>query len=334
MSRAAVVFPGRGAYGPGTLGSLRGRHAWVRRADELRAELGLEPLAGIDAAERFEPERHLRPSNAWPLIMLAGLLDAERIADDHEVVAVTASTTGWYTALVASGALGFDDAIRLVHALAMAAEAPLADGASPAEIIYPLTDEGWRPVDERIDRLAEALAATDSAVHVAIDLGGFAVLAGAAPAVAALAGTLPPVTIGRRSYPVRLAAPDGWHTPMRAEAIATAAATLPTMAWERPNVTLVDGRGARFTPWSTDPSELADQSIRRQGTVTSDLAASMRVVLREFAPDVVLLAGPGRSLGGACAQVVVMEGYRGLRTRATFEAAQGGPNPVLLALRR
>lgn len=334
MSRAAVVFPGQGAYGPGSLGSLSGSHPWVRRADELRADLGLEPLSALDAAKRFDPARHLRPSNAWPMIMLAGLLDAERIADDHEVVAVTASSTGWYTALVASGVLGIDDAIALIQALAAAAEAPLPGGGTPAEIIYPLTDDAWQPVDERIDRLDDALDAAGNEVHVALDLGGFVVLAGAEPAVAQAADALPPVTGGSRSYPVRLAAPAAWHTPMRSDAIAAAVASLRPMTWERPNVTLVDGRGARFTPWSTDPDDLAEQSIHRHGTMTSDLAAGLRVVLREYAPDVVLLAGPGGSLGGACARIVVMEGYRGLRTRAAFEAAQSGPGAVLLALRR
>jgi hypothetical protein len=49
---------------------------------------------------------------------------------------------------------------------------------------------------------------------------------------------------------------------------------------------------------------------------------------------VVLLPGPGGSLGAACAQIIVTEGYRGLRSRAEFEAAQAGPAPLLLSMRR
>lgn len=331
MSRAAVVFPGRGAYGPGSLGSLRPDHPWVQRADELRAEVGLDPLSALDAAPRFDPAVHLRPAHAWPLIFLCGLLDAERIADDHEVVAVTSSSTGWYTALAASGVLGFDDAMRLVQSLALAAEMPLADGAAPAELLYPLTDDDWLPVDERVDSLGDALES--SGAHVAVDLGGFVVVAGAATAVDAVAAAVPAATVAERTYPRRLATSDGWHTPLRAPALEALAATIEPMAWSRPNVTLVDGRGVRFTPLATDPAELAASSIG-QATTTHDLAAGLRVVLREYAPDVVLLAGPGSSLGGACAQIVVMEGYRGLRTRAEFEAAQAGPEPVLLTMRR
>ena len=145
MSRAAVAFPGRGSYGPRALRSLPAGHPWVRRADELRSAADLPALTSLDGAARFDPDVHLRPSNAWPLIFLAGLLDAERIADDHEVVVVIASSTGWYTALAASGALGFDDAFRLVQEMARAAETPLADGADAGELIYPLTDEAWQP---------------------------------------------------------------------------------------------------------------------------------------------------------------------------------------------
>lgn len=331
MSRAAVVFPGRGAYGPGSLGSLRAGHPWVQRADDLRVRAGLEPLSRIDAAERFDPSVHLRPTHAWPLTFLCGLLDAERIADDHEVVAVTASSTGWYTALTASGVLEFDEALRLVQSLALAAETPLADGAAAAEILYPLTDDDWQPVADRVDRLGAALATRDA--HVAVDLGGFVIIGGMAAAVAAVAAEIPRATVAERSYPRRLASADGWHTPLREPAVDAATASIAPMTWARPSVTLIDGRGVRFTPWSTDPDDLAAASIA-QATMTHDLAAGLRVVLREYAPDVVLLAGPGSSLGGACAQIVVLEGYRGLRTRTQFEAAQAAGEPVLLTMRR
>lgn len=333
MSRAVVVFPGRGSYGPGSLGSLPAGHPWVRRADELRTAEGLAPLSEIDGAERFDPALHLRPSNAWPLILLCGLLDAERIADDHEVVAVIASSTGWFTALAASGSLGFDDAFRLAQEMGRAAEGPLGNGTRTAEVIYPLTDDAWQPDEPRLEHLSGLLAASESA-FLSVDLGGFALIGGAADAVDGLASRLDPVAIGPRRYPLRLAGADGWHTPMRAAAVEASADRLSGLSWERPNVTLIDGRGVRFTPWSADPADLAHLTLREQGRSTYDFAASMGVALREYAPDVVLLAGPGGSLGAACAQLVVMEGYRGIRTRADLEATQAGPSPLLLSLRR
>jgi hypothetical protein len=56
--------------------------------------------------------------------------------------------------------------------------------------------------------------------------------------------------------------------------------------------------------------------------------------LREYAPDVILLPGPGASLGEVSAQLIVAEGYRGIRTRAELETTQAGASPILLSMRR
>ena len=334
MSRAAVAFPGRGSYGPASLGSLPATHPWVRRADELRRASGLPPLSEIDGADRFSPAVHLRPSNAWPLTLLVSLLDAERIADDHEVVVVVGSSTGWYTALVASGALGFDDAFRLVQEMANAAEDPLADDASPSELVYPLTDDGWDPDESRSAAVDAAVADAGDRAARALELGSFSVVAGTTEAIERVSQALPPVTVGGRAYPLRLGAADAWHTPMRSAAAASASERIGALSWDRPNVTLVDGRGARFTPWSTDPAALAAHTLVELPAAPYDFARAFRVALREYAPDVVLLPGPGASLGAACAQLIVAEGYRGIRSRAEFEAAQAGPSPILLSMRR
>ena len=67
---------------------------------------------------------------------------------------------------------------------------------------------------------------------------------------------------------------------------------------------------------------------------TYDFALSLRVALREYAPDVVLLPGPGSSLGAPAAHVIIAEGYRGIRSRADLEEAQAAENPILLSMRR
>ena len=334
MTRAAVAFPGRGSYGPGSLGSLAADHPWVGRADELRAEMRLPSIAAIDAAEQFIPALHLRAANAWPLTFLASLLDAERIADDHEVVVVVASSMGWYTALAASGALEFDDAYRLVQQMALAAEEPLDDAATAAELVYPLIDDAWERDDSRAGLIDAALEDAGEGAIRALELGSFSVIAGTAGAVDRVSASLPPVTVGGRSYPLRLASADAWHTPLRARSAASAAARLGDLAWERPKVTIVDGRGVRFTPLSTDPARLAEHSLVGHAEAPYDFARAFRVALREYAPDVILLPGPGATLGTACAQRIVAEGYRGSRSRTELEAVQAGPSPLLLSMRR
>ncbi|MGH2455960.1 MAG: ACP S-malonyltransferase, partial [Candidatus Limnocylindria bacterium] len=104
--------------------------------------------------------------------------------------------------------------------------------------------------------------------------------------------------------------------------------------WQRPSTALVDGRGVRWTPWSTDPAALRDYTLGEQVVTPFRFAASLRVGLREHAPDVLVLPGPGNSLGGICGQLVVAEGYRGMRTRQGFEEAQRSDRPIILSMRR
>ena len=334
MGRAVVAFPGPGAYGPSSLGSLPVAHPWVRRADELRGVAGLPALSDIDGRDRFVGAVHLRPTHAWPLTFLIGLLDAERIADDHEVVVVVASSIGWYTALAASGALGFDDAFRLVQRMAIAADEPLDGDAAAAELVYPLSDDAWGSDAGLSAAVDAAIARAGATAARAIELGSYSVVGGTATGIEAVRDALPPVTVGGRTYPLKLGSGDAWHTPLRSAAAAAAVPDLADLEWDRPNVTLVDGRGVRFTPWSTDPAELARMTLHQQADAPYDFARAFRLALREYAPDVVLLPGPGGTLGAPCAQIIVNEGYRGVRSRADFEAVQAGPAPIVLSMRR
>ena len=54
--------------------------------------------------------------------------------------------------------------------------------------------------------------------------------------------------------------------------------------------------------------------------------------LREFAPDHVILPGPGNTLGGIVGQVMVREGWRGVRSKDDFLALQAVESPFVLSL--
>lgn len=334
MRRAVVAFPGRGAYTAASLNSLQRGHPWVRRADELRAGYELPALTELDRAARFDPPLHMRPANAAPLTFLAGMLDAERIAVDHEVVAVIGNSTGWYTALAAGGALEFEDAFRLVQEMSLLQEQPLPDDGPGGQVIYPLADADWRPDPSLAAAVEAAMRLGNGTTHRSVELGGWAVLAGTESGVGRLLASLPPVRVGERAFPLRLALHGPYHSPLLRHVATQARQALSGIGWQAPTVTLIDGRGARFTPWSTDPAALARYTLEEQVVNPYDFSASLRVALREYAPEVLVLPGPGNSLGGICGQLLVTEGYRGIRTRSAFQEAQAGPSPVLLAMRR
>jgi len=330
--RAVLVFPGRGAYTAASLGSLPAEHPFVQRAEALRADLGLDSLLALDAADEFEATVHLRPANASPLIWLISLLDAERAMADHRVVAVIGNSLGWYTALTVGDALDFDDAFRLVQGIAQDQE-EAASGAGGGQVIYPRFGADWQPA-------AELAAAIDAAlvdggeVFPSVDLGGYLVLAGTDAGIGRLLETLPPVQIGERHYPLRLALHGPYHSPLLSGVAKAAAERFSSLGWRAPSLTLIDGRGARFTPWATDPGDLARYTLGEQLITPYDFAAGTRVALREYAPEVLVLTGPGNTMGGVAGQLVVTEGYHGLRTRADFESAQAGDAPLVLSMHR
>jgi [acyl-carrier-protein] S-malonyltransferase len=334
MTRVVLACPGRGAYGPASLGSLPREHPWLNAAEELRAGLGLPSLATLDAAETFDPAQHLRPANAAPLTYLVTLLDAARAAEDHEVVAVAGNSLGWQSALGVAGALSFEDGFRLVQQLALLSERALPGAAPGGQVIYPLTDAAWHPDPALQSAVDVALSQVNGDAHTAIELGGYIMLAGTEPGVGKLLAALPQVRVGEQVYPLRspLASPS--HTPLAGQLASAARELLDDLAWRQPATTLIDGRGVRWTPWSTDPTALADYTLGQQMTAPYRFGTSIRVALREYAPDLLLLPGPGNSLGAICGQIVVAEGYRRIRSRKAFEAAQSGRRPVVVSMRR
>jgi [acyl-carrier-protein] S-malonyltransferase len=337
MRRAVIVCPGRGAYTAASLGSLPAEHPAIERAEELRAAYGLEPLLELDGAAAFDPARHLTPANASPLTFLASLLDAETAVADHAVTAVVGNSLGWYTALAVAGALEFEDAYRLVQEMAILQEEPLPSGGPGGQLIYPLTDAAWLPDPELRAAVSAALANGNHGsghVHESIELGGYAVLAGDEAGMTRLLRSLPATRVGERLYPLRLALHGPYHTPLVTHVAAAARERLAGLDWRPPRLTLIDGRGARWTPWSTAPDALRDYTLGAQVTTPFRFATSVRVALREHAPDVLVLLGPGNSLGGICGQLIVAEGYRGIDSREAFEAAQRSAEPIVLSMRR
>jgi [acyl-carrier-protein] S-malonyltransferase len=328
--RVAVLCPGRGSYTEKSLGSLARDHAWVARAEALRAERGLESLVALDGAARFESGRHLRPSNVSALIYLITMIEAERVLAGEELVAVAGNSMGWYTALALAGALSFDDGFRLVQEMSLLQE----EAGGGGQVIHPVVADDWRRSRELEANVAAVLARHAGEVFPSIHLGGYEVLAGTDAGVAALLRELAPVELGKTTYPFRLAQHGPYHTPLVSAVARRAQERLGGLAFRRPRALLVDGRGRRFTPFSADAGELRAYTLGAQVDSPYDFTASVRVLLCEAAPDALVLPGPGNTLGGVCGQILCELGWHGVRTRANFEALQAGERPLVRSLHR
>jgi len=328
--RIAVFCPGRGAYTKRDRSTLPQDHPHVVRAEELRAEYGLTPLLELDRSPRWRSSVQLRPDNVSPLIYTASLIDAAQALEEHEALCAGGNSMGWYTALAVAGALDFEDGFRLVQEMSLLQ----MEQSEGGQVVYPLIDERWR-IDERyVRRVDEALASAEGEAFPSIALGGYAVLAGTERGIEHLLEALTPIEMGPQIFPYRLKQHGPYHTPLLHQVANKAAAQLGRLEFRRPKITLVDGRGVLFSPWSTDPEELRAYTLGRQIRGPFSFTASVRVALREFAPERLALLGPGNTLGGVCGQILVMEGYRGITSREDFDRVQESDDPVVWSMRR
>lgn len=322
--RVVLVCPGRGSYSRETLGKLAATPS-VAAIDHFRAALGRPSATELDRAPAYSSRLHVAGENASILTAACSLADRDLLGD-VEVVAVIGNSMGWYTALAVAGALPLTEGLRLIETMGQYQAGNVVGG----QVLYPLVGEDWTPLPSPE---LESLLARTPGLYPSIHLGGQVVLGGTAEAIATAMSSLPPRRIGEREAPMQLPLHSAFHTPLLAETAARARADLADLPWQAPALPLVDGRGAIFRPRSADPAALRDYTLGHQIVAPYDFTASVRVVLREYAPDHLVLLGPGGNLGGPVAQAMIAEGWRGLRSRADFTALQA-ENPLVLAMNR
>ncbi len=330
---AIVIFPGRGTYGKDELAYLSRHHsdkaAFVAGVDAWRTAQGHTPVSELDGAKTYAASRHASSVNASALIYTCALADFSSIdREQYDITAVCGNSLGWYLTLAAAGALNAENAIRLVDTMGALMEEKGVGG----QLIYPFVDENWRPSAKNTKAIAEALHAgkTEGEAFLSIRLGGMAVLAGDDAGMAAMEKSLPAAE-GR--YPFRLARHAAFHTPLMQHVSEAAFAALPADLFAAPSVPMIDGRGVIWTPGVTDTDRLYQYTLGHQIVETYDFSKSVEVAIKEFAPDVLILAGPGATLGAPIAQELIHHRWQGLTSKADFSARQK-EDAFLLAMGR
>ena len=330
-----VVCPGRGTYGKAELGYLKRFHprqdALIARFDALRAERGQPTITELDGAERFSPAVHTRGDVASPLIFAASYLDF--LAIDRcrfEIAGVTGNSMGWYTTLAVAGAVGPEDGFRIIDAMGENSQA----GEDGGQVLVTLVDEDWQQIDglrEEVLGLVAAIGSRkDCRLYVSIELGGMVVLAGNEAGLAALLAEAPP-TPARE--PLRLVNHGPFHTPLMAASSERALAQLPADWFASPGSPMVDGRGQIWRPFASPARALHDYTFVHQILEPYDFTRALQVAVKEYAPDRIVLLGPGDTLGGAIAQALIAVEWRGLRSKLDFQEMQAA-DPFLIAMGR
>lgn len=334
MTRTAVVIcPGRGTYNKPELGYLARHHAdradLVAVLDAHRAARGQQAVSDLDSAERYSVSTYSRGDNASPLIY--GCAYADFLSIDRskiDVVAVTGNSMGWYIALACAGALSAESGMDVVNTMGTLMQKHLTGG----QIVYPLVDEEWREIAGRRDALMALLAElngrVDCQLFVSIDLGGMLVFAGNEAGLDALEEKLPRLD---DRFPMRLANHGAFHTPLLEPIAQMGQAALPQALFAQPALPLIDGRASVWFPGSTDLVQLRDYTLGQQVTQTYDFALAIQASVKEFAPDCLIVLGPGNSLGGAVAQSLIAIEWQGWGGKADFAMRQAA-DPYLISM--
>jgi len=324
---AVVICPGRGTYNASELGYLKQistgnkvLEKFVCRLDAARQKQGQISLSDLDGAERFSARTHGSGENASALIYACALADFKSIdLNKYEIVAVTGNSMGWYLALACSGVLAGDAGFNVVNTMGTLMQSHGVGG----QVIYPLVDEQWQADFDLIQRVEtvvkEVNARKDCQVYPSIRLGGMQILAGNDAAVAALLKALP-TEQGR--YPFQLNQHAAFHSALLGHIPEMARQALPASLFGNTNLPLIDGRGKIWQPGVYDPDALYRYTLDHQIRETYDFSAAIEVALKEFAPDKLIILGPGTTLGPPVAQTLIQHGWMDLHNKAEFISLQ------------
>ncbi|MEM7730659.1 MAG: ACP S-malonyltransferase [Pseudomonadota bacterium] len=325
---ALVVCPGRGVYNAPELGYLRTHHAdkdqLIAAFDQQRKKAGQTSIMELDGSETFSRARFTRGDNASGLIYAASYADFLSInRDAFEIVAVTGNSMGWYTALACAGAVTGETGFRIVNTMGTI----MHEHGVGGQFVHPAMGADWRPDPAMRDRLHGLIEEIDG-LYLSIPFGGMIVLAGTEEALAEAEGRLDKVD-GR--FPMRLPNHGAFHTPLMQDNSERGRAALAETLFGQPDLPLIDGRGGLWMPGATNVQALWDYTLGEQVVAPYDFTTAIQTGLKEFAPDVIIVLGPGNTLGGATAQAMLHCNWDGLRTKEDFTTRQKN-GPIMLAM--
>ena len=309
---ALVICPGRGTYGKAELGYLHRLHAdkteLIATVDALRAERGQPTISELDGAERFSPALHTRGDIASPVIFTCSYADLRAIDRSRfDIAAVTGNSMGWYSTLAVAGAVDLEHGFSIIDAMGENSQ----QGEPGGQMLFTLVD--------RIDGL-----------YVSINLGGMLILAGTEEALKAALAAAP---AGPGREPLRLVNHGPFHSPLM-QASSDRAMQLPADWFGGPTLPMIDGRGQIWRPHASNAEALRRYTFGTQILEPYDFTRAVQVGVKEYAPDRLILLGPGDTLGGAIAQALIAIRWRGMESKQDFQAMQASDSPLLLSMGR
>ena len=323
--RVVVVCPGRGSYTRETSDYLSGLKPdisnYIINFDKKREAENLKKISELDK-NNFRSKIHMAGENASPLIYACSIKDFMLIdKSKYDIAAICGNSMGWYIALALGGAIAFDKGYDVIQTMGTLTQ----NHGSGGQIIYPIINDEWQIDIDKKELVLKEIENTNS--FISIYLGGYIVIGGNQNSLDRLLKKLPV----NDKYPFQIPFHSAFHTSLLSSVVSIAQSSLNHNMFNRPSTPLVDGRGNIWSPWSTNKSELYNYTLDHQIIKPYNFSSSIEVALKEFCPDNIILLGPGNTLGGPVAQVLIDHNWNDLKTKSEFLQNQE-ENPFVLSM--
>jgi [acyl-carrier-protein] S-malonyltransferase len=301
--KLAMVFPGQGSQAVGMLKAYEG----LAGVDDVRASvsrvLGADFLALLDDG----PAETLNLTvNTQPAMVAAGTAAyrAWLALGGPRPAMMAGHSLGEYTALVAAGALRFEDCLPLVRLRAEAMQQAVPAGAGAMAAILSLED----------DKVREACAQAAGAVQaVNFNAPGQVVIAGESAAVARAIDACKALG-AKRAMPLPVSAP--FHSSLMRPAGEKLALHLPQVALSQPVVPVINNVDVKI---EVQPDAIRDALVR-QAFSPVRWVETIQAMLQAGATHIIE-CGPGRVLAGLTKRIAPAVQSLALADRAALEQA-------------
>jgi len=330
--RALVICPGRGTYNATELGYLKTHHAArqdvIAAVDAVRGAMGQMTVSQLDGADKYTPSVHMTGDNASALIYACAMADFAAIdREKFDIVAVTGNSMGWYLALACAGIVDLAGGARLVNNMGGIMHQHGAGG----QIVWSICDDNWILQEDKLlfinNLMIEASIISEVSIYISIRLGGMIVLAADEAGLKWLMERLPKDD----RFPLRLMHHAAFHSPLLNHIVPMARSDNPLSDFGVGEIPAIDGHGRIWSPRAFNRDAIYAYTLGAQLTDSYDFTRAVQVAAAEFAPDTVIVLGPGTTLGAPIAQALIASGWRGLSSKADFQARQQG-EPILISM--
>ena len=330
--RALVICPGRGTYNATELGYLKTHHAArqdvIAAVDAVRGAMGQMTVSQLDGADKYTPSVHMTGDNASALIYACAMADFAAIdREKFDIVAVTGNSMGWYLALACAGIVDLAGGARLVNNMGGIMHQHGAGG----QIVWSICDDNWILQEDKLlfinNLMIEASIISEVSIYISIRLGGMIVFAADEAGLKWLMERLPKDD----RFPLRLMHHAAFHSPLLNHIVPMARSDNPLSDFGVGEIPAIDGQGRIWSPRAFNRDAIYAYTLGAQLTDSYDFTRAVQVAAAEFAPDTVIVLGPGTTLGAPIAQALIASGWRGLSSKADFQARQQD-EPILISM--